>query len=314
MFDSTIGSLILAETDRDKSIGSASLTIQIEKLIVEPLVTAAAAQHGPIIIIIDALDECGTPQTRKSLMQTLLRKLSKLPSNFRFLITSRREPDIEKIFLTQSEVTIVHELDYTSGISKRDVLLYIRTEMRSAVGDTPDDWPWEENMVILSKVASGLFIWASTSVKLVSSSLNPFKRLRQLIDDSRLTNHYGLYELYSTVLRDSGIPWEDEEYRSRFINVVGLILFSKTPLTVGDIDGLLDLPPHDSSSIILSRLQCLLVYSTDAPIRLLHTSFSDYLLSPACPSPCHIHQKSVDCIDSRWVVDSDAQKPFITAR
>jgi hypothetical protein len=51
--------------------------------------------HGPVIIILDALDECGDPVSRKSLLSLLAQELTKLPPFFRFLITNRREADID---------------------------------------------------------------------------------------------------------------------------------------------------------------------------------------------------------------------------
>ena len=44
---------------------------------------------GPILVVIDALDECGDPTSEDGLHSFLANNLSALPSNFRVLITSR---------------------------------------------------------------------------------------------------------------------------------------------------------------------------------------------------------------------------------
>ncbi|KZT50756.1 hypothetical protein CALCODRAFT_504361 [Calocera cornea HHB12733] len=49
---------------------------------------------GTIIIVIDALDECGTAAMREKLLWTLSHRLKDLPPAFRFLITTRGETDI----------------------------------------------------------------------------------------------------------------------------------------------------------------------------------------------------------------------------
>lgn len=174
-------------------------------------------------------------------------------------------------------------------------------------------------------VAEGLFIFASTAVRLVAESMNPLQKFEDLVRDSRSHEGFGLYRLYSTVLRDCGIPWNDPKWRSNFINVLGLILLGKTFFSVADIDGLLGLPPGESSDLVLSRLKCLLDYSRTGPIRLLHTSFSDYLLSPACPTPCPTHPESdhreiygreisPDCVHGSWLIDGAAQQVAIAGR
>lgn len=122
VFDSTIGPLVLAETDRDRDVTNASLVTQFEKLLVEPLSAAADTQHGPVVIFLDALDECGSSAARRSLMKVLLDGIRRLPLNFKFIITSRREQDIDRAFnALQSDSVTIFELDYTSDLSRRDV-------------------------------------------------------------------------------------------------------------------------------------------------------------------------------------------------
>lgn len=52
---------------------------------------------GSILIVIDALDESGSPQDRQKLMATL-KRLTELPPQFRFFIGSGPETDIERAF------------------------------------------------------------------------------------------------------------------------------------------------------------------------------------------------------------------------
>jgi hypothetical protein len=58
---------------------------------------------GPILIVIDALDESGLRQQREKLIATL-KRLPDLPPQFRFFVTSRPETDIEHAFGSQSWV------------------------------------------------------------------------------------------------------------------------------------------------------------------------------------------------------------------
>lgn len=297
LFDSTIGSLIISETDRDKDIVNASLSTQLEKLLVEPLSSAADAQQGPVVVILDALDECGTPATRRTLIQALLHRLGRLPSNLKFIITSRREQDINRVFnALQSDSLTVHELDYTSQLSRRDVQSFLTQEIRSIVEneDVPQDGSLEKQLLIIGEAAAGLFVFASTVVKLVLDHDSPLEKLAEIASNVRSLS--GLDQLYSTVLRNSGISWYDVTSKTRFQRVIGLILSSKVLLNEKTIDAFLD-PSIGNCRITLSRLRSVIDYRPGEPIRLFHTSFSDFLLSSG-------HTED-------WFIDISVQESFL---
>lgn len=303
--DSNIAKQISIAIELDHDIASASATSQFNALILKPLIASAEDLRGPILIVLDALDECGTLETRRTLMELFRERISSIPKNIRILITSRRETDIERALSIQPDTVQMVELDYTSEDSRRDVLAYLRVEMGRRVKDEvviPEDWPWEANLKLLADAAEGLFVWASTAVKLVSSHMDdPFQKLKDIVTDLRSPSAFGLNDLYSNVLRNCGISWDSGVSRTRFVQVMGLILLGKTPLSVATIDGILGYPSEKSSSLVLSRLQCLLAYSLDTPIHLFHTSFSDYLISP---------ERSAD----PWLIDISSQMTYITMR
>lgn len=303
--DASIAKHVTKVVEDHKGISSEKAHMQFEKLLLGPL-TVPDVDQGPIVIILDALDECGTPQARKDIMRLLKKDFTKLPPHFRFLITSRPESDIQEALSSQSDAVRAIELDYTSEDSRKDVLSYIKAEMHQFIRvekeiEIPKDWPWDGNMELLGGRAGGLFVWASTSVKLVKSSDNPFRKLKDLVSDSQSLVRFGLDELYATALRSSGINWNDIDSRARFVQVLSLLLFSKVPLTSEAIDGILGFPPDEPSRLILSLLQCLLAYTPGQPVRLFHISFSDYLLS-------------LGCKDEPWYIDESLQKSFLASR
>ena len=288
LFDTSIGSSILEHVEKDKNIASALLSRQFEELLLSPLNDIAGSgsersrNQEVVVIVIDALDECGSPDDRNDLMRLLRDEFTKLPSFIHFLITSRPEPDIVNALSRQPDS--VHEvvLDYTSDTSLHDVFSYLLAEMPKTIDaypriKLPVDWSWEEKMKVLGKAAGGLFIWASTAIKLVSSSDNPFSTLKLLISNSRLSS---LDELYTTVLQYSGISWSKESSRVRFSTVLAMLLFGKESLSDDDIDGLLGFLPEEPSYLILCKLRSVLSYTPGEPVRLFHASFSDYLQSP----------------------------------
>lgn len=71
-FDGRIGQAIAEAIDNIPSICEAPLALQFTELIVKPLATIdSLALEGPIVVVLDALDECGTPATRESLLNVL---------------------------------------------------------------------------------------------------------------------------------------------------------------------------------------------------------------------------------------------------
>ncbi|EJD05297.1 WD40 repeat-like protein [Fomitiporia mediterranea MF3/22] len=236
--------------------------------------------QGPVVIVLDALDECGTEKTRRSLMESFWKALPELPKNFRFLITSRKEPDINRAFSGRPHRILTVELEHGS-----EHYLPI-----------PDDWQWKIDR--LATAAAGLFIWASTAVKLVDCD-NPAPKLKNLVSDSQHLT--GLEQLYDSVLMTSGISFDDESSQVRFSQVVGLILLSRSQLTDDTIDGLLGFLNDEPSRLILSRLQSVLVFTRGEPIHFCHTSFHDYLVSAGRES-------------DPWFIDIETQKKLIALR
>ena len=80
---------------------TADILQQWKELIMKPAKKLSEAIVGPIVIIIDALDESGEADSRQHLLRILAGKLdddecriSKLPPHFRILLTSQPLPDI----------------------------------------------------------------------------------------------------------------------------------------------------------------------------------------------------------------------------
>ncbi|EJC98165.1 WD40 repeat-like protein, partial [Fomitiporia mediterranea MF3/22] len=299
-FDSMIANHVMEAIQQDNDIAQASGTVQFERLINDPLVHSGEAMQGPVIIVLDALDECGTEKNRRGLLELLREGLPGLPKNFRFLITSRKELDIERALKSVSECIRAVELEHNSTACKDEVLRYIDHEMRIvfAKNELRPSADWQSKMDRLGDAAGGLFIWASTAVKLVDRDY-PARRLNDLV--SKFQSVSALDNLYCTVLETSGISFDDEESRFHFSQVLGLVLLCKVPLSDDAIDGILGYSDEDSSRLVLSRLQSVIVYTPGAPIRFCHTSFRDYLSAP---------EREKD----PWFINLKTQREFIASR
>jgi len=83
-------------------ITESTLSDQFSQLITGPLrsVEHSLGSEGPVIIILDALDECGNQTSRYELLSVLEKQLGDLPRFVRIFVTSRRELDIEGMMKT----------------------------------------------------------------------------------------------------------------------------------------------------------------------------------------------------------------------
>jgi hypothetical protein len=232
----------------------------------------------PIIIVFDALDECGTAATRGPLLQLLADDFSHLPCNIRIIVTSRADIDICDALEYQHHI-LAHELDLTSATNSNDILLYCRHRMAQLRAKKRHlrlaiDWPGEEVLQKLAKRASGLFVWASTAFEFIDGH-DPRKRLDIILDvQSGPGAEAALDALYNTALKAVDF-WDDEDFVQDFRDIVGVILIAGQPLPSSAIDSLLHLPNNRLSMNTVSLLRCVL--QQDPTIRFLHPSFADFL-------------------------------------
>jgi hypothetical protein len=278
-FDPSIRAAVSAAIERDFGITEASMRVQFAKLLLEPLASVTSlSTRGPIIIVLDALDECGDPASRKDLLSLLAKELANLPPSFRVLITSRREPDIEAALSRRPNIQVqaLESMDQPADVSS-----YLRHHMATFQQDEmfqlPSEWPGERNIQTLISLSGGLFIWASTAIKFMAEGRHPEPRLDILLhSQSRREAESALDALYATALGMAG-EWDNAEAANDFRLVLGAIVVGRISLSDVTLDGILGLDGPRSSRFILSRLRCLLQWSPGQAIRTLHSSFADYL-------------------------------------
>ncbi len=264
-------------------VGTRDYRTLFESLVLEPLKDLHIV--GPILVVIDALDESGDVTGGNGLHTFLVEALSKLPSNFRVLITSRPEHDIESAFVGDRSASI--KIKYMkdpqlAATTQEDILVFLQEKLPSdefrKYGDT------------LAIRAEGLFQWAAVACGYISSppeffGLDKQKCIEHLL---RLTvDRYGrdpLDDLYKQVLE--GYITHPAS-RSLFRSVVGQLITSIEPLTICSLTTLRKYASDDARDDrdavvrLLRRLGSLLsnVNSADhkLPIVPLHTSFRDFL-------------------------------------
>ncbi|KAF9061091.1 WD40-repeat-containing domain protein [Rhodocollybia butyracea] len=290
-----VASAICAAIDEDHALIDSPIHTQFQKLLLAPLTKSQNHIHGPIVIVLDALDECGNAESRRTLISLISDEFFKLPAAVRFFITSRPDSDIASKFEIQQKIT-KHLLDITMPSSFTDIRIYLDNEMREIRQEQglATIWPGELTMEAITKHSSGLFIWASTATKYLRESFYPNEALKSLLDNSQTT----LDDLYTGALKDAG-PWKDPMFTREAQAALSVVVLGKAPVSDSMIDALLGLEPEHSSSRIFKKLRCVVQWAPGQDVKILHASFSDYLTD---------HGRSGD---KPWFVDPSILEPQI---
>ncbi|PAV14869.1 WD40 domain containing protein [Pyrrhoderma noxium] len=257
-----------------------------------------------MLVILDALDECGSIHDQEELVVLLKDKLPTMPSNIRLLVTSRPEKGVAPPLPSPSHHSrLCHhvELSHMSE-NKKEVGYYIRHELEKLRSESRivvvGNGGWDENIDKFGEAAKGLFIWAATAIEFIKEiRAGRLYRLRRLVNDTR-GDGMNLDMLYAMILKNC-IDWKDGEMKEKFSSVFSLILFGKTPLSDVDIDEILCYEKGTTSGI-LKGLRSLVVFMPGQPIWVHHTSLCDYLTSTRC--------------DESWYIDSDVWENNISSR
>ncbi|KAF7967747.1 hypothetical protein HWV62_33236 [Athelia sp. TMB] len=276
---------------------------QFKSLLLDPLFIAAEQIEGPIVIILDALDECGDASSRQKLLELLSNDFSMLPPQIRILITSRPEHDIKCALASRSHI---HTIDLSTA-SDADMQIYMRHGMRRiyenrrTMDELPEGWG-DAEIERLVGYAAGLFIWAATAINLLSNTDDPVQWLANLL--RRESPVFTLHDLYETALL-SAREWVPGEATDVYQRILGLIIISQVPLTAETIVNLLGFQDGGRACrTALRRLGSVIQWSEGQTARTLHKSFPDYLTdSKHCSSkawfidvPEHQHFLAVSCL------------------
>jgi hypothetical protein len=280
-FDPRIGTAIAAAIDSFPDVKDASLVVQFTKLIVEPLASLPDLDiAGPIVLVFDALDECGDSAERTTLLEVLGMQWSRLPSIIRILVTGRPLEDITAAFQGKQNIHARY-LEVSSKIGNQDIIAYfshcLGAIQRRRLPKQPG-WPGAQCIQDLTKRSFGLFIWAATVVKFIEG-YDPVKCLAIILGGETSGGaESALDKLYTTALEEA-YSWDYEYFVSDFRSVLEVVLVLQNPLAPSTLDRLMGLPEGQESRHVISALACVIA---DKPtVRILHPSFADFLFSRA---------------------------------
>jgi hypothetical protein len=287
---------ILLVIERNPLIFDQSLESQIEQLIVMPLCRLPESLQKLFIVFIDGLDECAD-QVHQSDLIAVIGNLSRdrnIPVVF--LLSSRREPQIEAAFCPEPVSDLLCTLALDEVSASGDIRRFLNSKFKDIKTThlrrhlLPPSWPSLSVVEEIVDKSSSQFIFASVVINYVASphanpaaqlevirgirvrtrsSKNPFAPL-----DALYQHIFSQVDGLDTVLDLIAYVLITQEYQIRHIQRIFL-------LETGEVEVLL----ANLSSVI----EC--EHNTNGNIKFLHASLPDFLRDKSRSERYHIDIK-----------------------
>jgi len=246
---------------------------------------------GPLVVVIDALDESGDAPSRRKFLSVLTKNIVHLPTNFRILITSRAENDVLEYFNTAKTLHIDNPNSFQGSSTNKDIFTYICAQLVDSKGQRLPDLDDTCCQALVDK-SEGLFQWAFVACKAITGEgkggSTPLRRYQRLLASLGPVTS-SLDSLYTQVLSQI-FDTNEEAGMVLFRSIMGLVLTVYEPLSIPSLkrlwyhheDGREAHESDDDVSSVLKFMGSLLsgTFSDDVVVRPLHTSFRDYLTDP----------------------------------
>ncbi|KAF9441216.1 hypothetical protein P691DRAFT_766580 [Macrolepiota fuliginosa MF-IS2] len=283
----------------DPAVLQKAIHIQFRKLIIEPFsMMPSNALQRPYVMILDGLDECEGESVQCEIIE-MISEVTRLRSDLPllWLICSRSESHLKMTFSRadfmincgQEKLLIDRETKEDVGRYLRDGFQKIRVKYRDVI--TSEPWPGEWVLSRVERVASGLFVLASSALEYVQDPeyANPEGQLRSLLSffeggsqlaSNPLTSLDLLYTHILSAVPDHALPIA---LQIIYVHVGRPHSFGHTP-TMKDICDDLRLDENAVYSS-LRKLHSVMRIPTPREFRLerlkfRHLSFLDFLENP----------------------------------
>ncbi|KAG8742003.1 hypothetical protein FRC10_002120 [Ceratobasidium sp. 414] len=259
--------------------GSPSTKTQYDKLIVDlSRLSKVSTATRRLVIVVDALDECGDEQTRRRLL-TQLHGMSQALNWLKVVITSRPDRDIKRYFDLAPREHVFATRDVQNYGATDDIREFIRHRLR----DSPDAEFLPANAELnLADKANGLFIWAHIACEFILDGTDPRARFESLLEKTEVTPTINALDiLYDAAIEVSVGKGGTDNIRD-VQQCLGMIVAcsTRTPLPVSTLCEVLGdrIKPH-VFDIVVSKLGSVLYIdeSQGGAVRVYHPSFADYV-------------------------------------
>jgi hypothetical protein len=288
---------IRSAIDEQPEIGAKSLEEQFERLIFRPLLQLDQVSISPLVLVVDALDECNGDRNIREILRLLAQMRELTTTHVRVFLTSRPElpirlgfkkmsPDAHKDIALQEIplATIEHDI----SVFLKDELAKIKSDYNECSPGSllSSGWPGDKSIQALTKMAVPLFIVAVTICRFVGDwyNWNPNRRLATILEYRTTGQASLLDQTYLPVLKQLEVgrsQSEIEELGRNFRKIIGSIAVLADPLPTSSLARLLGISKEDVDGHLHHLHSVLRIPSNpNSPVRLLHLSFREFLVDP----------------------------------
>ncbi|KAJ6551263.1 hypothetical protein B0H19DRAFT_1236482 [Mycena capillaripes] len=265
--------------ERNPSLVDKSISIQLQKLIVEPFEHTTST--CPLVVVIDGLDECEDQSSQQEILCSIGHVFHEHQLPLQFLIASRPDPHIQEIFTDAlNRIHCPVNIDQSFADVRKyllDEFARIHHEHCATMSRVPAPWPSPEIIDHLVRKSSGYFIYASTIIKFIDDkNFRPTEHLEVIVGfkESDFESPFApLDQLYTQILSEAPA-------RAQVLKILAVIA-AKLSLSADHIDQLLELEPGDVR-LALHGLHSVIKFPEQeekhyASLSIHHASFSDFL-------------------------------------
>jgi hypothetical protein len=246
-------------------------------------VSREAVSDGPFLVVLDALDECYFENGRQggNAVPTLLEKF-RLLGHIKFLITSRVEAPIQRMFDNIKSQVALHDIE--KDIIERDIHHYLDHSFTELARDRKlaPPFPPGSELNELVRRAGSLFVYAATVTKWISQpEAQPLLRLREVLDkdeDEVPYQHKFLDDMYSEILSQAAKTSSNpRKHECALKNLISTVVLLQEPVPASALAVLAG--EQTRTAALLPLLSAVLLVDESAPVRLFHPSFPEFILS-----------------------------------
>jgi len=246
-----------------------------------------------LVFVIDALDECGSAQSRLGVLQALIDATACAPW-LKVIVTSRQEVDIQRFFDSPAQLSHLRYGLTADEETTSNLRIFAEHRFNRVASSRSLQSPWLEPLLldrVISR-AAGLFIFIETLALALEHCYEPTKLLRATLQDSGTPGLTALYVLYSSIFRTRRVH-RNAEFR-RMIGVL-LITAPYRPLCEETIAELAGVRP-DVVKTWVDDLGSMLYRDERASggIRVRHSSISNFFVSDYCQADYRVNLREAN--------------------
>ena len=204
----------------DPTILDRALDTRLDSLLLQPLAQLRSDHpffsFRPCVVLIDALNECGTPKHALQVVESLTKvSVRRDAFPFLFLLSIRSDIEIENSVFCCTTQPLIHTR-ITLGQAGETEMKDIRTYVDKRFADIQNkhrfrqhlppagEWPAQSELQRIVELSGGQFLYVATVIDFIESSDEPHTSLRAVIDGLPIRSQTGpfvaLHKIYDTLV------------------------------------------------------------------------------------------------------------------